>query len=422
MKINRLARINYPIRTASFAWGFVVVGLMLFERQAGFWAWALAGLTFLAYPHIAYGWARVAADGRRAEMHNLYLDPIVMGAWVGALGFPTWPSFAAIFATTLNNAVIRGFLGAVVALVLFASAALAWIVPMGFQRVSETSQLVTAFCFLGSLLYAGGVGVVAWSQNQRVRETRESLRESERRYRLITEHAGDLVAMVDRDGRWLYWSPSYERILAPDHLGAGGDAFRDLHEEDQFRVRGAVQVTVRSGESCRLRMRLHTTGGDVRRFETLVHPVHDEGGGISGAVLASRDVTELRDREEQLEVAYAAFERMAEGMMIANAAGRILTVNQSYCRITGYDALEVVGRQEQEFRSAMQPQSWWDDLYAEVLRAGYWSGTSWCRRRDGTVYREWRSVSAVRDRDGRTTHYVSLFRELDGNYSQAQSA
>jgi PAS domain S-box-containing protein len=422
MQISRLARINYGIRTASFAWGFMVIGLMLWQRQASLAAWALAALMFLVYPQLAFAWTRITQNGRRAELTNLYLDSILMGACMGALGFPTWPTFAALFATTLNNAVIRGYQGVTVSSVLFATGALAWVVPLGFRHQPFTSELVTTLCFFGSLAYACGVGVVTWSQSSRLREARESLRESERRYRLITEHAGDLVAMVDRDGRWLYSSPSYARILEADHLAVGGDAFRNLHEEDQFRVRGAVQVTVRSGETCRLRMRLHTMNGDVRRFETLVHPVHDEGGGISGAVLASRDVTELRDREEQLEVAYAAFERMADGMMISNAAGRILSVNHAYTRITGYDALEVVGRQEQEFRSAMQPQAFWDDLYAEVLRSGHWNGTSWCRRRDGTVYREWRSVSAVRDREGRATHYVNLFRELNGSGHQAQSA
>ncbi len=228
--------------------------------------------------------------------------------------------------------------------------------------------------------------------------------------------------MLDRNGRWLYASPSYGRIFRPDDLVPGADALRNLHEEDQFRVRGALQVVMRSGESCRLRLRLHTYSGEIRRIEATVHPVKEEGGEITGAkqlitgaVMASRDVTELRDREEQLEVAALAFERMAEGMMITNAAGRILTVNQSYSRITGYGPEEVLGRQESEFRTAMQPQSFYDDLYAEVLRGGYWDGTTWCRRRDGTVYREWRSISAVRDPEGKTTHYVSLFRELDSH-------
>ena len=249
-----------------------------------------------------------------------------------------------------------------------------------------------------------------------------ALRDSERRHRLVAEHAGDLVAMVDREGRWLYASPSYARIFRDEDIANGADAFRNLHEEDQFRVRGALQVVVRSGEPCRLRMRLHTSTGDVRRFETMVHPVREEDDDnrgaesrITGAVMASRDVTELRDREERLEVAAHAFERMAEGMVITSSAGRILTVNHSYSRITGYTSEEVLGRQESEFRTAMQPQLFYDDIYAEVLRTGHWDGTTWCRRRDGTVYREWRSMSAVRDPDGRVTHYVALFRELDSH-------
>ena len=183
-------------------------------------------------------------------------------------------------------------------------------------------------------------------------------------------------------------------------------------------MRGALQVVVRSGESCRLRMRLHTADGDVRRFEALVHAVRDEegdpgGSEITGAVMAARDVTELRDREEQLEVAAHAFERMTEAMVITNAAGRILMVNQSYSRITGYAADEVVGRPENEFRTAMQPQAFYDEIYAAVLRTGHWDGTTWSRRRDGTVYHEWRSVSAVRDSEERISHFVTLFRELE---------
>lgn len=429
MQAHRLARINYAVRAAAFALCFVVIGLVLRERHAGTLAWGLLALQFLAYPHLLYLRALKSKDSRKAELQHLYLDPALLGAWIAALGFPLWITYATLFAAALNNAVTRGWGGAAGALVCFALGALAWIAPMGLLYDPGTSPLVTALCFAGSLGYTCAVGVVVFSRNRRLRAARENLRAGEQRYRLITEHAGDLVAMVDRDGRWLYASPSYARIFAAGDLAPGTDAFRNLHEEDQFRVRGALQVVVRSGESCRLRMRLRTSGGDVRRFESLVHAVREEGEGaggaggtIRGAVIASRDVTELRDREEQLEVAAHAFERMAEAMVISNAAGRILTINHSFTRITGYAAEDVIGRQESEFRSAMQPQAFYDDLYAEVLRTGYWNGTTWCRRRDGTVYREWRSVSAVRDAEERITHYVSLFRELDGLGADARPA
>ncbi len=432
---SRVARTNYTVRAVSFAYCFLVIGLVLWERKAGVLAWSLLGLQFLVYPQLAVLRAMAAKDARQAEIENLYADSLALGAWVAMLGFPTWIAYAALFSTTLNSAFMRGWAGVACAAVCFAAGALAWIVPMGLMHTPGTSDLVTALCFFGALAYSAGVGLVVQRQNRRLRSAREELREGERRYRLITEHAGDLVAMVDRDGRWRYASPSYARLLRAEDLAIGRDAFSCLHEEDQMRVRGALQQLVRNGETCRLRMRLLTRHGDVRRIESLMHAVRDEEGAITGAdngitgaeqritgaeqritgaVMASRDITELSDREEQLEVAGLAFERMAEAMMITSASGRILTVNQSFTRITGYAPPEVLGQQERKFRSGMQPDSFYDDMYAAVLRTGHWHGTTWCQRRDGTVYREWRSVSAVRDAVERVTHYVALFREVDG--------
>jgi PAS domain S-box-containing protein len=411
---NRVARTNYTVRVVSFAYCFLVIGLVLFERRAGGLAWSLLALQFLIYPQLAYLYASRSADPRRAEIRNLYADSLVLGVWVAMLGFPTWIAYAALFSTLLNTAIMRGWIGAACAAVCFTGGAIAWVLPMGFTHYPGTSDLVTAMCFFGSLAYSAGVGLVVQNQNRRLRDTREKMREGERRYRLITEHAADLVAMVDRDGRWRYASPSYGRILDDRDLGLGTDAFRSLHEEDQFRVRAALQGLVKNGLSTRLRMRLHTRHGDVRRIESLVHAVRAEDGEITGAVLASRDITELSDREEQLEIAGLAFERMAEAMMITNAAGRILTINQAFTRITGYEPAEVLGQPESKFRSHMQEEVFYDDMFATVLRTGQWRGSTWCQRRDGTVYREWRSVSAVRDADGRVTHYVALFGELSG--------
>jgi len=412
-------RTIYTVRSISLACCMVVVGLHAWERGFGAGLWIAASLHFLVYPHLAYQYSARARDPRAAETHNLRADAFLLGIWVAGLGFPVWIAFPLLFAPALNGMISRGLPGFGLSLALSCAGMLAGVLLTGFHYWTATSPLVTTLCFLGSLAYGAGVGQIVFQQTARLAATRAQIRESEKRYRLIAEHAGDLVAMVDCNGRWLYASPSYGLILGAAQMAIGRDAFSCVHEEDQFRVRGAVQVVVRSGETARLRMRLHTPGGEVRRFETLVHPVRAEGDGpdgegkIIGAVLASRDITDLHDREEQLEVAANAFERMAQGMVITNAAGRILSVNHSYTRITGYPQDEVLGRHESEFRSAMQPQSYYDDSYAQVLRTGHWDGTTWCRRRDGTLYREWRSVSSVRDREDRITHYVVLFRELD---------
>ncbi len=421
MRLPRLVSINYKVRTLAFAWCFMVTGVVLWERQAPPTAWLLVGLFFLVYPQLLWLRTVKSRDPRAAELQNMYLDSVLLGMFSAGLGFPTWVSYAAAFSTALNNAVIRGWRGASFAMLFFSLGALAWIVPFGFMHYPGTSELVSTLCFFGALIYSCGIGVVAYEQSGRLRAAREELRASEERYRLIAENAGDLIAMVDRDARWVYTSPSYARVLGPQDLVPGADAFRAVLDEDQFRVRAAVQVVIQSGDSCRLKMRVYTLGGNIRRFETLVHAVKMEEG-VTGAVLVSRDVTDATLREEQLEVAALAFERMAEAIIITSAEGRILTVNRAYSQITGYAAAEVIGQPESDFRSAMQPAEFYDDLYAEVMKSGHWSGMTWSRRRDGTLYREWRSVSAVRDSEGIPTHYVALFRELNGHNADARSA
>ena len=104
----RVARTNYTVRVVSFAYSFLVIGLVLLERKMGVLAWGLLALQFLVYPQLAYLHASVAKDPRRAEIRNLYADSLALGAWVAMLGFPTWIAYAALFSTTLNTAIVRG--------------------------------------------------------------------------------------------------------------------------------------------------------------------------------------------------------------------------------------------------------------------------------------------------------------------------
>ena len=87
-------------------------------------------------------------------------------------------------------------------------------------------------------------------------------------------------------------------------------------------------------------------------------------------------------------------------------------MNRAFCELTGMAREDVLGLNEREIRNALQPREFYDELYATVAREGYWSGTTWARRKNGSVYREWRSLRAVRDPAGTVTHYVMVFYEV----------
>jgi PAS domain S-box-containing protein len=401
-----LVKTHYIVRTGAFLACLLAIGIHLWQNHYGTVAWTLLVLQFAIYPHLLYLRAKSSAHPVQAELDNLLLDSTLLGVWSGGLGFPLWITYALISSSMLNAVMNRGGRGMLAALGCAVAGAALGMATVEFSYTPDTSPLVTALCFFGSLAYAGAVGRIVYRINRRLARTRDDLRASEARYRLITENAADLVALVDQHGRWHYASPSYSRIMEPAELELGTDAFRRLHPDDAETVRTAVIRASATAKPRELALRLVDREGRIRQLKTRLQPVDDK------VILVSQDVTELRASEEKLLLAAHALEGMTEAILITAADGTVLTVNRAFTDITGYSRDDVLGQPERAVRSGLQPADFYDDLYATVAREGYWSGTTWSRRKNGSVYREWRSVRAVHDEAGKVTHYVMVFYEV----------
>ncbi len=409
-KYHRFVRIFYQIRATAFAGLFVAIGLQMRGRGYGDIAWALLALQFLVYPHLLFLRARAAADSLKAEHANLLLDCLLLGVWVAALEFPTWIGFPIFLGAALNNGINRGWRGAVVALLVFTAGALAWVLFAGFKVSPHTETASAALCLAGLFVYVIGLGNIAFAQSRKLRDTREILRQREEHYRIITENAEDLIAMLDAAGRWIYANPAHRKLLPAEALEIGTDAIARMHPEDQKAARAALDAAVRTAEPQKFHYRLSEAGGAVHEFQATAKSfAHADGPKI---VVVSTDVTELRQRDKKLAVQATVFENMTEAMMIIDADGTIISVNRAYTTLTGFGENEVCGRPESEFRTALQPPEYYADILEAVQRMGHWTGTSWCRRKDASIYREWRNISAIRDAAGRTTHYLVFFAEV----------
>ena len=416
----KLVRTNYLVRGVSFAYAAVPIALHMYADMPGLAAWALFALQFFAYPHLLYLRARHSARPARAELDNLYLDAALLGAWSAYFAFPTWIAFTLIGATTLNAAVNRGPRGTAVALLCSAAGAGLWIVLAGWEHRPQTSDLVTALAAVGALVYGGAIGCVVYKQTRRLARARDALRASEERYRLIAENAADLIALVDHESRWLYTSPSYQRILEEKDLAPGEDAWARAHPDDAEHARVAVLRAAATAKPREIALRIVDRDGRIRQYRCRAQAVGD--GEVSRVLLVSHDVTALRESEERLLLAAHALEGMTEAIMITASDGTVVTINRAFSEITGYTRDDVLGQSEQAVRAALQPAEFYDELYGAVQRDGYWSGTTWSKRKNGSVYREWRSVRAVRETAGAVTHYVHVFYEVSAAKGGESSA
>lgn len=409
---RRLARRNYTVRAGAFAYCFLVAGLHGWERGFGTAFWAVLFASFIVLPHLLLLRALRSRDPRQAEIQNIFLDAALFGTWTAGLGFPTWIAYAALSSVMLNAIVARGVPGALLSLGLFGMGAALWVAGFGLRYWAPTSDLVSTLCFLGALGYTLAVGLVVHLQRGRLMAARERMRTGEARYRLITENAADFIALVDHGGRWLYNSPSHERILGAADLAVGADAFARVHPDDADRARMAVVRAAATGTDQELELRFFDRYERIRQLRMRVHPLAAESGALTRLLLVSQDETYRRESEQRLLLADHAFEGMTEAMMVSAADGTVQSVNRAFTEITGYSREEAVGKPVATLRSGLQPPEFYEEMHAVLERDGHWSGMQWNKRKNGAVYKEWRSIRAVRDPSGKTTHLVTVFYEL----------
>lgn len=234
---------------------------------------------------------------------------------------------------------------------------------------------------------------------------------------LIVNNALDAVIVIDEAGRVTEWNPKAEAIfgwrreevvgetltntiIPPEHRQAHGTGLT------RYLATGTARILGRHVETVGLRR-----SGERFPVELSIIPLIRPGLPPHFSAFL-RDITERKRLEDELRLAASVFDNSLHGIVITDAAGRILRTNAAFTRVTGYRADEVVGRNPRLLQSGRHDRAFYERLWSMVLACGHWEGEVWNRRRNGELYVEWLSITALRDAHGAVTHYIGVCSDI----------
>ncbi len=297
--------------------------------------------------------------------------------------------------------------------------------PLGFidryrEHLLWAVYLLAAALFLvvlASLLVAKRNNRELRRRARRIEAQSDDLRDSELTYRTLFESSIDALAIVDPEsGRFIDCNEAAVRLYdtgdrghflghTPDSLSP---EFQPDGEHSGARAKRYIEQAYKEGTATF--EWLHRKA-DGRPFHMLVSLCAFWLKGKKQILAIARDITEQKRAEAELRVAAIAFESQ-DAIIITDANRVIQRVNPAFTKVTGYSAPEAVGQTPALLSSGRQDKSYYQAMWAAVKERGEWQGEIWNRRKNGEVYPEWLTITAVKDAGGKVVNYIGIFQDI----------
>ena len=161
---------------------------------------------------------------------------------------------------------------------------------------------------------------------------------------------------------------------------------------------------------------------DGRRIwiDTSKVPLTDVQGRVYGILGMHEDVTQRKAAEDELLRLRAAVEQSANIIVITNTEGTIEYVNPAFERATGYTASEAIGQNPRILSSGDQGAEFYRNLWNTLISGRSWSGQFHNKRKDGSLFWEFATISPVMGEDGRIRSFIAVKQDISERKAMEQ--
>jgi len=246
----------------------------------------------------------------------------------------------------------------------------------------------------------------------------EKLRASDERWQFALEGNNDAVWDWNIQTGRMFFSPAYHRMYGFEQgelVGNRLESIEKLHPDDVHHALGTVNNYLEGkapvyATEYRMRCKDGSWKWVLSRGKLIER---DKQGNPLRMIGTHTDISVYKAQQSELRLADAVFEQNAESIMITNAADNTITrVNPAFTRITGYSAEEAIGKNPRFLHSDRHDEEFFHAMRGTLRKHGQWRGEIWNKRKNGEIYPEELTISAVKNPQGEVQYYVGISTDI----------
>ncbi|MEA3444318.1 MAG: PAS domain S-box protein, partial [Bacteroidota bacterium] len=243
------------------------------------------------------------------------------------------------------------------------------------------------------------------------KQAEEALKESEEKFRAITESAIDSIFIKDINLKYIHVNPAMENLFGVSASSLIGKTDIDLFGDEIGKEVTDLDKKVLQGEIL-IDEHEKTANGKTYSFHAIKAPMKNSEGKIIGICGIARDVTENKQAEKELTKLSTAVKQSPSVIAITDTKGKLEYVNPKFTELTGYTFEEAIGLNPRVLKSGEQPDEMYKELWKTVSRKKVWRGEFHNKKKNGELFWEMASVSPIFDEKGKIINYIKVAEDI----------
>ena len=214
-------------------------------------------------------------------------------------------------------------------------------------------------------------------------QTEADLRESERKYRLIAENTADLIMILDMNMRFTYISPAVMRlrgftveeamrqtidqVLTPESLGLVQTVFENAMEREAGGLNDSNIIRM-------LELEHYRKDSSIAWMEVSLSFLRGREGKPEGVLIVSRDVTERKEAEEEMQKMASIVKHSIEVVSLTDPEGNMVFLNETGCRMLGIEPARMTGKSIMDIIPGELQPMFRTQVMSILNKGGSWEG------------------------------------------------